>query len=163
VEHARTSSFSHTDQHAMLRAEEWRAGVAQALQAAGYRNTVPPRAIVAWIAHLTAPFTAETLVDDLEQRQSISSRATIYRLIEWLHTEGWIARICSDAAEHTYARMLPGHHHHAVCTRCGSTLIIGGCDIEAWLAPLVAETDFEVHGHKYAGAPTRPVRPSMLR
>lgn len=147
VEPTQLPSFGHTDRHATLTAEEWLAGVARALQAAGYRNTVPRRAIVAWIAHLTMPFTAETLVDDLEQQQGISSRATIYRLVDWLRAEGWIARLHSDAVEHTYARMLPGHHHHAVCTGCGSTLIIDGCQIEVWLALLVAETTFEVRGH----------------
>lgn len=71
----------------------------------------------------------------------------IYRLLEVLRAAGWITRVQSYGEQHTYARLLPGHHHSLICTQCGTTLVIGGCDIEDALAPTIAQTDFEVHGH----------------
>jgi Fur family ferric uptake transcriptional regulator len=133
--------------YAVSSAQAWRAGVEQAFARAGLRSTAPRGAVIDWIAASTAPFTAETLVRALERDHGISSRATIYRTVEWLRSQGWIARVHSDDTQHTYSRLLPGHHHHVVCTQCGTTLIIGGCAIEQVLAPLLAPTGFHVQGH----------------
>lgn len=133
--------------HGEVASSEWRDGAEKSLLAARQRSTVPRRAILAWIAAQHAPFTAEALVTDLETERGQSSRATIYRTIEWLKTAGWIARVHTDGAEHTYARVLPAHHHHVVCTRCGVTLVLGGCELEGLLGPISASTDFEIHGH----------------
>jgi len=133
--------------HTTPSAEEWRAGVERAFALAGHRATAPRGAVVDWIAASTAPFTAETLVRALERDYGISSRATIYRTVEWLRSRRWIARVHSDDTQHAYTRLLPGHHHNAVCTQCGTTLLIGGCAIEQVLAPLLAPTGFQVQGH----------------
>lgn len=130
--------------------EIWIAGVEQGLMSAGFRPTTPRRAVLDWIARLDAPFTAEGLVAVLERQHGISSRATIYRTVDWLRETGWIGRIYCDVADSSYARMLPGHHHHIFCTECGVTLMIGGCKIEALFAPMLTALDFEVHGHVLA-------------
>jgi Fur family transcriptional regulator, ferric uptake regulator len=128
-------------------ADEWLASVTEALRASGQRTTVPRRAILHWIAGAAAPFGAETLVRELEAQHGISSRATVYRLLDWLRSEGWLERVHRDGAQSTYARLLPGHHHHAVCTQCGSVLVVGGCDIDQSFAAALRGSAFEIHGH----------------
>ena len=59
----------------------------------------------------------------------------------------WIARIQRDGMENTYARVLPGHHHRGVCTRCGVILVVSGCILETLVGPTLAATDFEIHEH----------------
>ncbi|NJL34520.1 MAG: hypothetical protein HC893_12490 [Chloroflexaceae bacterium] len=95
----------------------WRHSAEVALRAARLRCTFPRRAILDWIAAATGPFTAEQLVAALEAQHGSSSRATIYRLLDWLQSAGWLTRIYSDGTQHAYARFWPGHHHTAVCVR----------------------------------------------
>jgi Fur family transcriptional regulator, ferric uptake regulator len=133
--------------HPDLPADEWRAQVEHALQVTGHRNTAPRRAVLDWIAAQTGPFTAETLVADLGTHAATPGRATIYRIVDWLRAAGWIARVHSDTHASSYTRLLPGHHHSVVCLRCGLTLMVGGCAVEQLVAPALADTGFEVHGH----------------
>lgn len=130
-----------------LTATTWREQVQTALQQEGQRLTLPRRAILDWIAQTDAPFTAETLVAELVEQQQSSSRPTVYRTVEWLRKTGWIARVQSDGPEHTYARLLPGHYHHAVCTSCGRTLVVPGCEALNSIAGLLEQQGFEVRGH----------------
>jgi len=125
----------------------WRSRVEQMLIAQGQRLTAPRTAILAWIAQSSAPFTAEMLVAELADQRHASSRPTVYRTVDWLRNMGWIARVQSDGHEHTYARMLPGHYHHAICTDCGTTLVVPGCEALQSLTSLLADEGFEVRGH----------------
>jgi Fe2+ or Zn2+ uptake regulation protein len=65
--------------------EDWRPGVQRALAREGYRFTAPRRAILDWIAGCDTAFTPEALAETLEARGEPSSRATVYRLVNWLH------------------------------------------------------------------------------
>lgn len=125
----------------------WRRGAEATLRADGLRCTFPRRAILDWIAAATSPFTAEQVVAALETQHGTSSRATIYRLLDWLQAAGWLTRIYSDGSQHAYTRFLPGHHHTAVCVRCGSTAILSDCRVEESLRVALAALNFELHGH----------------
>ena len=124
-------------------AEHWLVGVEQSFRQAHLRWTPPRRAIVAWIAARSVPFTAEDLVADLAR----SSRATSYRMIEWLRGAGWITRLHSDPRQHAYIRIGPGHHHHLLCIGCGMTRIVQACTIDQSLERMIAGTDFAIQGH----------------
>ena len=130
-----------------LTPQHWRTRLEQAMQAEHNRMTGTRRLVLDWITAAEAPFSAETLVDDLTHRQGIISRPTVYRAFEWLRRTGWIGRIHCDGAEHTYACLLPGHYHHAVCTVCGLTLVFGGCDLTQALLHTLAAHGFTVQGH----------------
>lgn len=133
--------------HAVPAEAEWRQSVERAVRGAGFRLTRPRGVILDHIARLSIPFTAEDIAGELEERQGLSSRATIYRMLDWLCTSGWIVRVQSDQTHNAYTRILPGDHHNLICTRCGGTMVIGGCNIETVLAPVLVGTDFDVHGH----------------
>lgn len=127
--------------------ENWRRRAEAALRTAGLRCTFPRRAILDWITAAAAPFTAEQVVAALETQHGTSSRATIYRLLDWLQAAGWLTRIYSDDTQHTYARFWPGHHHTAVCLCCGSAAVISECYVEESIRPALAALDFEMQGH----------------
>lgn len=134
------------DSAARLGAAEWQARLQQALSAAGFHSTLPRRLMVAWIAAVDGPFSAEALVAELEHRRG-GTRATVYRFVDWLRDHGWIERVYSDPAHHTYIRRQPGHHHQAICTRCGATVAINSCAVEEFVAPQLLAAAFEIHGH----------------
>ncbi|NOK57598.1 MAG: transcriptional repressor [Chloroflexi bacterium AL-W] len=138
---------SDVHQHNAPTSEEWLHSVEQALQTSGARATLPRHKVLEWIAQTNAPFTAETIVEELDRRQGSCSRPTVYRTMEWLRSEGWVERIWSDESGNTYMRILPGHYHHLVCRECGDTYIISGCNIEDLLSSALADIDFEIQGH----------------
>lgn len=128
-----------------LRVESWMERIHADLRADDQRLTGPRRAIIAWIAAQDRPFSAEALSAALLTAQV--GRATAYRAVEWLRERGWLARVQTDRGDYTYVRTLPGHHHHAVCTRCGTTLLVEGCAAIESLTSLLARHGFQVQGH----------------
>ncbi|PDW02364.1 Fur family transcriptional regulator [Candidatus Viridilinea mediisalina] len=125
----------------------WSSQVQAAMRAEGQRITAPRLAIIAWIADQERPFSAEALTLALAKHPAGVGRATAYRAVEWLREHRWLARIQTDRGDYTYARTLPGHHHHAICTRCGTTLMLEGCGAIERLTQLLAREGFEVQGH----------------
>ena len=114
---------------------DWQGAVLARLRNEGNRITQPRTAVLTWIAARETPFTAEELVDDLDQALTAGSRATVYRFMVWLRAQGWLARVHRNDRDHALVRQLPGHHQ-VVCVECGGTLVIGGCD----LTPLIGES-----------------------
>jgi Fe2+ or Zn2+ uptake regulation protein len=130
-----------------LSVEDWSERVLAALRADGQRLTAPRLAIIGWIAAQTTPFSAEALTAALAHHPAGVGRATAYRAVDWLRERGWLARVQTERGDYTYARTLPGHHHHAVCTRCGATLLLEGCSALESLTALLARQGFRVQGH----------------
>jgi Fe2+ or Zn2+ uptake regulation protein len=136
--------------------EEWRLGVERALARDGYRFTTPRRAILDWIARRDTAFTPEALTEALGAQPEPSSRATVYRLLNWLQAAGWLARVHTSTPgapgdlgagwQHAYARALPGHYS-AICRGCGAVLVVRGEDIATLVTPALAGTGFEVREH----------------
>jgi len=123
----------------------WAEQVQVALRTDGQRLTGPRLAILAWIAAQERPFSAEALTAACADNGV--GRATAYRAVDWLRERGWLARVQTERGDYTYARTLPGHHHHAVCTRCGAILLVEGCGAIDALAALLTRQGFRVQGH----------------
>jgi Fur family transcriptional regulator, ferric uptake regulator len=130
-----------------LTPEAWAAQVQAAMRADGQRLTAPRLAIISWIAAQGRPFSAEAMTAALVDHPAGVGRATAYRAVDWLRERDWLARVQTERGDYTYARTLPGHHHHAVCTRCGATLLLEGCSAIEALTALLERQGFEVQGH----------------
>jgi Fe2+ or Zn2+ uptake regulation protein len=130
-----------------LSVADWSEQVLSALCADGQRLTAPRLAIIGWLAAQTTPFSAEALTVALTHHPAGVGRATAYRAVDWLRERGWLAHVQTERGDYTYARTLPGHHHHAVCTRCGATLLLEGCSALESLTALLARQGFRVQGH----------------
>ncbi|MFV9504370.1 MAG: Fur family transcriptional regulator [Oscillochloridaceae bacterium umkhey_bin13] len=130
-----------------LSMHDWSERVQAALRTDGQRLTTPRLAIIGWIAAQERPFSAEALTAAFANQTAGVGRATAYRTVDWLREQGWLARVQTERGDYTYTRTLPGHHHHAVCTRCGATLLLEGCNAFGALTDLLREHGFLVHGH----------------
>lgn len=127
-----------------LRLADWSERVRDALHDRRQRLTRPRLTIIRWIAAQERPFSAEALAAALAPHVG---RATVYRMVDWLRDHGWLARVQTERGDYTYVRTLPGHHHHAICLRCGTTLLVEGCDAIESLTTLLARQGFHVQGH----------------
>ena len=132
--------------HAGVPGGPWLDAVTDAVGRSTHRMTAQRMTVLRWIAASDAPFTAESLTAELTPGLSSGSRATIYRLLSWLREEGWLARVHSSDRTHALARQLPGHHQ-VICLGCGTTMVIGGCNLAPVISPSLQGTGFTVESH----------------
>jgi Fur family ferric uptake transcriptional regulator len=132
----------------------WVDKVLKELSARGYRVTEPRRAILERIAQYHQPFSAEQLFKDVGGEGGPIGRATVYRTVELLHSDHWLARVHWSAAkegsiadEHAYVPIEQGHQHHLICKNCGSVVAFEGCDIDGILGGLARRLNFRVDDH----------------
>lgn len=91
------------------------------------RLTLPPRArltpqrraVLDTISAWSGEFTAVEVYDRARKTAPGLGIATVYRTIDLLRRAGSV-RPLSSSDRPTYVRCRPGHHHHLVCTSCGS-------------------------------------------
>jgi Fe2+ or Zn2+ uptake regulation protein len=139
------ASHSHHAHPTTLSREE----VQQVLSEHGYRLTAPRSAIVEAVLRHARPFSAEQLVTELSEQPAGPriGRATVYRTLEVLAAIDVLTRIVQPDGSPTYIWGTPGHRHHLLCERCGTTVTFTACPIDDLVEDLSRNTDFEIHNH----------------
>ena len=118
------------------------------LTRSGLRVTAPRRAVAGLIATRSGHFTAADLAADARGRQLAIGRATIFRTLDVFVRLGGVERIDLPTGEHAYVRCEPSHHHHVVCSVCGRTDEVDGCDMQAVVHQVAERTGYRVDGHR---------------
>lgn len=93
--------------------------VYQAFAATPHRLTSQRRLIIRELGALRRYVTAKALHERLSERKPRIGLATIYRTLETLRELGIVATVTQPRGESAYLFCSSGHHHHAICTRCG--------------------------------------------
>ena len=120
----------------------------RALDAAGYRQTAPRRAIASLVASLDGPFTSAQVVDGAAAQDLHVGRATVFRTLDALERSGAIERIDLPSGEHAYVACAPAHHHHVVCSTCGRTAEVADGDLSAIVDRIGRRTGFRIDAHR---------------
>lgn len=97
------------------------------------RITPQRRAVLDAVTTFRKPFTLVEVYDRARAREPRLGLATVYRTIELLRRTDSIRPLEVDGRP-TYVRCHAGHHHHLVCTSCGSVE-----ETELCAAPSAAE------------------------
>ena len=116
----------------------------QIVEDRGYRWTTPRQALVRSVAERDRYFTAEELRRELPN----VGRATVYRSLALLVDAGILCRVLLEDGSLRYQLSYRGHHHHLICTECGLSQDLLGCDIEALLNEKAGDHRFKVEGHR---------------
>jgi Fur family ferric uptake transcriptional regulator len=96
------------------------------LKKKGLKLTPQRRLIVDAIHDAEAHLTAEEIVAHVQAKMPEVHKSTIYRTLDLLEKNGCVFK--SELGNHSiYHHAEEGHHHHLVCSRCGSTI---ECDEE---------------------------------
>lgn len=85
----------------------------------GLRLTAQRRVLLELVDHAGGGFTAAELHERARGRDPRIGLATTYRTLELLRAAGAV-KVLSAAGRAVYVRCHEGHHHHLVCTSCGS-------------------------------------------
>jgi Fur family ferric uptake transcriptional regulator len=114
------------------------------VEARGYRVTPSRRAVVAAILQQKSHFTA----DDLATRCRGAGRATVFRTLRLLTELGVVCRVLMDDNSPRYLVSRRGkHHHHLVCTDCGSVQDLDVCTVTDALRDVANASGYEIDGH----------------
>lgn len=125
--------------------------VATRLRGAGQRVTAPRRALVDVLARAKRPLT----IPELRQRAPGLATSSAYRNLGVLEDVGVVHRIVTtgDHARYELAEDLTEHHHHLICSRCGSVVDVPASSrLEESVARAAAEiarsTGFHTQRHR---------------
>jgi len=102
------------------------------LRTTGQRYTAQRRELVELLADAGHPIS----IPDILAERSDLKQSSVYRNLAGLEQAGVVRRVATDEEFGRYelAEDLIGHHHHLVCTRCGTIRDVGvPPDVEATL------------------------------
>ncbi len=141
---------AHTHDHPTPGA--WSAHATEALARRGGRRSTARDAVLGALAAQDCCASAQEIHDRLRGQGNRVGIASVYRTLELLHEHGLVTRVDTGDGVARFEPALPGgeHHHHAVCTRCGSVEAFADDALEAAIHAIGDRVDFEVTGHDVA-------------
>lgn len=106
------------------------------------------RMLLDLLANAPRPMSAEELYFTL-QKETPLDRSTVYRALAQFAEKGILQRTVGDDGVAYYA--LPEEHRHQhqlICSRCGASVPVEGCPVEALASRLAVTTGFQITGHR---------------
>jgi len=118
------------------------------LRREGYKMTPQRRAILKEVADAHDHLTPAALFERVQHSQPKIGLVTIYRTIQILEEVGLICEMHAERTSRSYLlKRAPEHHHHIICSGCGTVADITNCGLEKLQNRLSKETGFEIEGH----------------
>jgi Fur family ferric uptake transcriptional regulator len=99
-------------------------------------------------AEQTGFLSAQQAYDQLRAKAVAISLPTVYRTLQAMAEAGQLDVVQTDTHETVYRRCAPGHHHHLICTGCGSVTEVAGAAVEGWIADIAQANGFAVSDHR---------------
>ncbi len=91
---------------------------------------------------------ASSLHAALEQSGSRVGIATVYRALATMAEDGEVDSMQSPEGETVYRLCeTDGHHHHLVCTECGTTVELEADEVERWADAVATRHGFRQQRH----------------
>jgi Fur family transcriptional regulator, ferric uptake regulator len=84
------------------------------------RMTTSRKKIIEILENGEKPISAQDVLQQLRERRCIINKTTVYRELAFLEHHGLIASIQFHERQKRYELSNRPHHHHAICTMCGS-------------------------------------------
>lgn len=122
--------------------------IVHVLREKGYKLTPARRHLIEVIAGSSAHLTPAELFEKAGGKESDISLVTIYRTLEMLSRLGLVCEVYTEGHARSYLLSRPReHHHHLVCSECGTVLDFTGCDLDTLEKKLSRETGFQIDNH----------------
>jgi Fur family transcriptional regulator, ferric uptake regulator len=131
----------------------------EALAQAGYSNTRSRRAVLMAICEAGGQASGADLLALGRVHHPPLGLVTVYRTLDLLLSLGLVRKLHLTEGCHTYALSLSGsqtetrgnephsHGHHIICQRCNRAVEFNGCDLDAVVLTVEAQTGFRVEEH----------------
>jgi Fur family ferric uptake transcriptional regulator len=122
--------------------------IIERLREHGYKLTPQRRAIVEIIANRHEHLTPAAIYESVHDEYPTVGLVTVYRTLDVLTDLGLLCRVhTEDGCQSYLMRRRTGHHHHIVCSSCGTVADFTRCDIETMERKISRQTGFKIQGH----------------
>ncbi len=118
------------------------------LEDAGYRLTAPRRVVAGLIASRRGHFTADELLVESRRRRLGVTRATVFRSLDVLEQLGMIERLDLPTGGHAFVACETVHHHHVLCSSCGSSTQVDDNGLEGVAAAIARQSGYRIEAHR---------------
>ena len=134
-----TSRLTHQyDQHVTATDE-----TTAKLAGIGHRVTATRRAVLDAMSASQRPFTIEEIC---EAAPGVG-RATVFRTVKLLQESEVLCRVLLEDGSIRYQLSRSGHHHHLVCSYCGSVQEFAEPRLDALIQQVARDNRFNLEGH----------------
>lgn len=113
----------------------------------GYKLTAQRRSVLGAIVSSHEHLTPAAVHERAKQDNPRVGLVTVYRTLELLSDLGLICCVHGEGRLRSYTLAPIGHHHHMICSECGTVADFTDCDLSDLEERLSQETGFEIEGH----------------
>jgi Fur family ferric uptake transcriptional regulator len=122
--------------------------IEHALRQGGYKITPQRRTIIGAIINSHEHLTPTEIHARVCREDPGIGLVTIYRTLEILAGLGLICELHAGGNCRSYLIRRPAeHHHHLICSECGTVIDFTDCDLGELERRLAKETSFKISGH----------------
>ena len=121
--------------------------VAASLRRYGFKLTPQRRAVIQAITSSQDHLTPATIYQKIHPDHPNIGLVTIYRTLGTLAQLGLICELHGEGICHSYTIGTPEHHHHLVCSGCGTVVNFTSHDLSDLEQSLSEDSGFRIDGH----------------
>jgi len=121
--------------------------IGNTLQQKGFKLTQSRREILTALISCKGHITADGLYELVHKEQPGIGRMSIYRTLDLLSELGLIHTVYQGTGAAHYILLDNGHHHHLVCSNCGTTIEFDDCVVKRLEKSISRHFNFEIQGH----------------
>ena len=121
------------------------------LRNSGLKATPRRRRVAEYLLAAGSARTPEEVWQHLRRRNRVLGLPTAYRILEELAGIGLLTRVDLADRNLRYAACgahAAGHHHHIICTNCGSVGVIPTCAFNRQVRSIEQATGFSITSHR---------------
>ncbi|MFH0914394.1 MAG: Fur family transcriptional regulator [Chloroflexota bacterium] len=119
-----------------------------ALKKQGYKMTPQRRAVLNVVAASHSHLSPGEIHQQVRQEHPNIGVVTVYRTLEVLVELGLVCQVHAGGSSRSYLLRRPAeHHHHLVCSGCGTVVDFTYCEMKELEERLSHETGFKVEEH----------------
>ena len=123
------------------------ADVISTLKSRGYKATRQRKAVLEAIADAGGHLTPGEVYRQVRRKHPSVGLSTVYRTLEVLASLGALCEITAPGNIRTYTLGSPEHHHHLICSNCGTVVEFTTHGLEELQQRLEMESGFAIEGH----------------
>ncbi len=120
--------------------------VAATLRQHGYKLTPQRRAVMRTIVSSQDHLTPASIYEKVHQDHPGIGFVTIYRTLDTLAKLGLICELHAGGSCRSYTISAVGHHHHLICSNCGTVVDFPGFELAEVEQNLSQDTGFRIDG-----------------
>jgi len=113
----------------------------------GYKLTPQRQAVIRVIASSQGHLTAASIHEKVHRHYPNIGLVTVYRTLEILAEMELICKLPAGGFSHSYTLSTPQHHHHLICSNCGTVIDFTGHNLAELEQRLSRESKFRIDSH----------------